>query len=338
MFAIFSNNRKVQMCEVEVTGFKYVSEMGHFDRLYGIDKSICSEEVRTLATNTAGGHIRIRTNSKRLNVCVKLDKFIGYSHFTVCGTSGLDVYIGNGKEKRWIANIIPDYGQINLEKEILLPGIMQDITINLPLYTGVDNIEILIERGAKIEKPTGLKHERPIIFYGSSITQGCSASRPGNSYPEIVARKLDASLMNFGFSSGAKGENYIAEYIAALPMTAMVIEYDHNARDVEELKNSHLRFVQSVRSQQPMIPLVLMSRFSAGVSVDIEETIKRRDIIKDTYTTLKQSGDKNIYFIDGFVEMKDKHIEDYFIDGVHPTDRGMYFIAGKIEKILSQVL
>lgn len=63
MFAIFSNNRKVQMCEVEVTGFKYVSEMGHFDRLYGIDKSICSEEVRTLATNTAGGHIRIRTNS-----------------------------------------------------------------------------------------------------------------------------------------------------------------------------------------------------------------------------------------------------------------------------------
>lgn len=338
MFNILPDSRYLKSSEFNIVGFVDNNRIGHFDRLYGINKNICSQELKSLSSNTAGGHVRFRTNSKKVEIHVQLEQFVAYSHFSVCGTSGLDVYVGTGLGKKWIDSIIPLYGETQLEKSIILSGKMQDITIVLPLYTGVSKVDIKIERTATVERWTNLKYELPILFYGSSITQGCSASRPGNSYPEIVARRLNANLMNMGFSSGAKGEVYMAEYISKIPMTAMVIEYDHNAPTIEDLENTHLRFVKTIRDANPIIPIVVMSRFSKGLSVSTDETMERSNIIKNTVTTLEQRGDKRIYFIDGSSLLEDTNRDDYFVDGVHPNDYGMYMIADYVQKELEKSL
>lgn len=338
MINFFSTYKKVSQKDIEITGFTQAYGKGPFDRLYGIDKTKCSTELKTLSCNTAGGRVRIRTNSKTMKVHVVLNEFISYSHVTACGTSGLDVYVGMGDEKHWIDSIIPLYGQKDIERIIRLSGKMQDVTINLPLYAGVDKFEVQIEKGALLEKPSKYMYEKPIVFYGSSITQGCSASRPGNSFPEIVTRKLDANLMNFGFSSGAKGETIVAQYIASIPMSAMIVEYDHNAETIEHLKNTHMNFVKVIRNANPELPIIILSRFSGGISIAKDETEKRRDIVKSTYEIMRDSGDKNIFFIDGLAEMQGKRVDDYFVDGVHPTDYGMYLIADIIYKKMKEIL
>ena len=63
----------------------------------------------------------------------------------------------------------------------------------LPLYDGVTKLEIGIDSNASIKKatPNTLK---PIVFYGTSITQGGCASRPGMAHTNIISRKLDVTV------------------------------------------------------------------------------------------------------------------------------------------------
>ena len=51
-----------------------------------------------------------------------------------------------------------------------------------------------------------------MVFYGSSITQGGCAQRPGNSYPAIVSMDRMTDFVCLGFSGNAHGEAKMAEY------------------------------------------------------------------------------------------------------------------------------
>ena len=75
----------------------------------------------------------------------------------------------------------------------------EDLKVYLPLYDGVKNIEIGIDSSSFIIVPDR-NLEKPIIFYGTSITQGGCASRPGMAHTNIINRKLDRDILNFGFS------------------------------------------------------------------------------------------------------------------------------------------
>lgn len=114
--------------------------------------------------------------------------------------------------------------------------------------------------GSKIGKPTPYSIEKPIVFYGSSITQGGCASRPGNSYTHIICRWLDANMVNLGFSGNAKGEPEMAELISQIDMGALVMDYDHNAPDAEYLLNTHENFFKIIRSNHPYLPVIFVSK------------------------------------------------------------------------------
>ena len=90
---------------------------------------------------------------------------------------------------------------------------LREYKIFLPLYDGIKNIEIGVDNSSFVQKPK--KSERkPIIFYGTSITQGACASRPGMAHTNIISRKLDRNVINFGFSGNGRMEYPISKLIS----------------------------------------------------------------------------------------------------------------------------
>ncbi len=206
-------------------------------------------------------------------------------------------------------------------------------TVNMPLFCTVSELYIGVQKGSEFSAPPMYNYYgKPIIFYGSSITHGAAASRPGNAYPAMIAQKLGADHKNFGFSGNAKGEKEIAEYISKQKMCAFVLDYHHNAYDLNILKETHYNFYKTVRKRNPFIPIVIVT--APTVKDDdkwISEGIK---IIQNTYSKAKQEGDKNVYFIDGCHLYDGDFRESCTVDGCHPNDLGF----SKMAKVIGTTL
>ena len=67
-----------------------------------------------------------------------------------------------------------------------------------------------MDEGAVIKPARPFALSKPVVFYGTSITQGGCASRPGMSYTAIVGRKLNLDFVNQGFSGNGLGEPEVA--------------------------------------------------------------------------------------------------------------------------------
>lgn len=102
--------------------------------------------------------------------------------------------------------------------------------------------------------------KKPVVYYGSSITQGACASRPGNCYESILSRRLDCDYINLGFSGSAKGEDAIVDYIIGLDMSVFVMDYDYNAPTPEHLEKTHSKMFKAIRAEHPTLPIIIMPR------------------------------------------------------------------------------
>lgn len=277
----------------------------------------------SLSRHTTGGAIRFRTDSP----CIALRAALAFStdmnHMPRAGSAGFDLYRGAGREIQYAKTAQPGRDQKILEA-LLVNGAraqMADWTLYLPLYGAASQIEIGIIPEAKLEKPTAHAVRDPILFYGSSITQGGCASRPGNAYTTMLCREVDVPQVNLGFSGSGKGEKAVAEAIAGLNLAAFVMDYDHNAPTPEHLKNTHEKFFKIIRLKNPGLPVVFMSRCDFKSSkLDIE----RRDIIRQTFNNAVENGDRNVWFVDGETLFGTEHRDACTVDGCHPNDLGFY--------------
>lgn len=295
-----------------------------------------SEGVTKESRAGAGVRVCFATDSPYVAIKAKLHSFCEQPHITIVAEKGFDLYTKENGEYRF-HNVF--YPPLDLENEVL--GItkfedlkMRNIIINFPLGSGVTDFEIGLKKGSQIIKPDGYKNEKPVVFYGSSITQGFAASRPGNIYENCISREMDLDYINLGFAGSALGEKNLAEYISKIPMSAFVLDYDHNAPGIEHLKNTHNDFYQIIRKENPSIPVIFVTRPDPS---DSENTLERRKIIYNTYDNAKKKGE-NVYFVDGGKLFPDNLKFDCTADWCHPNDTGMYFMAQGIKKILSQIL
>ena len=203
----------------------------------------------------------------------------------------------------------------------------------LPLYNDVTSVEIGLQADARLAPAQERVRALPVVFYGSSITQGASASRPGMSYPAIAARLLDCDFVNLGFASAARGEQSVAAYIASLPCSAFVLDYDYNAPTPEHLRATHRAFYETVRAGHPDIPILMLSR---PVVRETEETRLRRAIILDTLHAAQERGDARVAFLDGHALLGEQGREDCLADGIHPNDLGAYRMAAAVARALAE--
>ena len=295
---------------------------------------------------TAGGRVRFKTDSPyvaiRVDMPSELDLLDRGSHLAFTCTAGMDLYeFVDGKE-RYVMTFIPPLAmQDHYESIIEFPDARdRELTINFPLYGGFTRLLIGVSDSAKLEKGREYTHKLPVVYYGSSVTHGGCASRPGNSYQSLISQRLDCDYINLGFSGWARGEKAMAEYIKKLPMSAFVFDYDHNAPTLEHLEQTHAPFYRIVREANPDLPIIFSSR-PHGSALTVwrtdEEVEKRYQIIKRTYDEAVSSGDRNVYLIDGREMMKDIP-DSWGVDLSHPNDLGFHAMANAFGDVLQKIL
>ena len=285
---------------------------------------------------SAGVRVRFATDSPYIAIKAKLNGFAPSPHITYIATKGFDLYIEENGKFTFHNTYNPP-----LDTDNEVEGItkfkdikMRNFVLNFPNGTPVISVEIGVKNGFSIFKADKYNNEKPVVFYGSSITQGFAASRPGNTYENFISRKLNIDYINMGFSGSAMGEPVLAEYLSKIPMSAFVMDYDHNAPDVEHLKNTQYDFYKIIRNANVDLPIILVSRPEGRYD---EDTLARRKVILDTYTKAIDNGDRNIHFVDGSTFFPDTLRFDCTADGCHPNDLGMYYMAKGILKVLSQI-
>lgn len=317
----------------------YAAELGSpFKRLPDDVAQATSNGVFGLRKNTAGGRVRFETDSEY--ICVKLKGAPTYfDHMTLLTSHGCDLYRENEYgEQSFVGRFaIPlqskgDY----ISNRLSLGGGKKYLVINMPLYGNVDELSVGLAPGATVGAPLPYRHTEPIVFYGSSITQGGCASRPGLCYENHISRELKTDYINLGFSGNARGEEAIVNYMASLDMCAFVSDYDHNAPSPGHLESTHFRMYETVRSAHPSIPYVMISR--PDISLKDQDAVKRRAIVMESYLKALNSGDKNVYFIDGYSLFEGGDRDFCTVDGCHPTDVGFLRMGKVIGDVLRTAL
>ena len=293
-----------------------------------------SSEVHRIHTHTTGGRVRFRTDSETVTLKIKAQYYTTY-HTTAMMRHGADLYIDYPYASVCMGAIKPE-GAPESETTVTMPEGEHDVTVYLPLFCDVYSFEIGICEGATLKdhsKP--YQNELPVVFYGSSITHGACASRPGLSYEGIISRKYNMNYTNLGFSGSAMGEDAIGDYMATLEMAAFVSDYDYNAPTPEHLEATHHKLYQKIRAKNPDIPYFMITHPNFQFT---EESIIRRDIIMQSYLDARDSGDKNVYFIDGSAFYNGETIEDMTIDLTHPNDAGFKKMASYIGDVIAKVM
>ena len=306
-------------------------EDGRYRRLPEKVAQSVSKGVHSIHSSTSGGRVRFMTDSSYIAINVTMDKIVRDSRFALAGPSGFDLYSDNRYEKTFV----PPYDMENGYESVIELGEkkLRNITINFPLYSNVLNLYIGVSKDAVLKSPAPYANSKPIVYYGSSITQGGCASRPGSCYPAIISRRFNYDYINLGFAGNAKGEDEIAEYIKTLDMSLFVYDYDHNAPSVEHLKNTHEKMFKTIRREKPNIPIIIMSRPKVNLS---EKEIERLHIIEATYKNALAAGDENVYFIAGktLVELCG---DEGTVEGIHPTDFGFASIAKALGDVIENI-
>ena len=293
-----------------------------------------NEGTYALHTNTSGGRLRFVTDSPYVAIQVKMSVGQASPHMPLTGKSGFDLYV----DKKFVKMFVPP-----VDAETGYDGICRFgeckkrvITINFPLYSDVENVYIGLADYAVFDKAPDFESDKKLVFYGSSITQGGCASRPGLAYTNMLGRNLGFDFVNLGFSGSAFGELKMAEYIAKLNPDIFIMDYDNNAPTTEFLENTHEKFYLQYRKLCPTTPIIMITAPSFNFSSAIDWP-GRREVIKRTYDNAIASGDKNVYYING-EDLWGEIWDSCTVDGLHPNDIGFLKMAEKIENTLIDLL
>ena len=193
-------------------------ENGEFVRMPDKVAASVSSGVHYGSKRLAGGRVRFITDSPYVAISAVQEGKAGFGHMAPCGEAGFDLYEMRDGKETYVKSFVPPHDAYDgYESVIDFPSREERIlTINFPLYFGVKELYVGIKEGSTLKATPDYTIRTPVIFYGSSITQGGCASRPGNSYLGFLSRRYDADYINLGFSGSAKGEKSMAEYIKAL--------------------------------------------------------------------------------------------------------------------------
>ena len=299
-----------------------------------------SEGVATLYLHTAGGRVRFATDSPYIAIKATYEVVARSPKMPMTNSDGFDLYedIQNDASVYRGTFIPPVTMEKGYESLVKIKGEtkLRYFTLNLPSYSHPSMIEIGIKDGSLLCEGLKYKNKKPVVFYGSSITQGACASRPGNIYQNILSQRLNIDYINLGFSGNARGEDAIVDYMSGLDFSVFVSDYDHNARTAEHLTKTHCKMYKRIRSANPNAPYVIMSR--PDFARDVENAIECRNVILDTYNYAKANGDPNVYFIDGELFFKGKYEPGCTVDRTHPSDLGFTLMADRIEECLKEIM
>ena len=317
-------------------GVAYDEKENRFVRMPLDVAATVNEGVGYLAKHTAGGRICFSTDSKSLEITVTYDCLEKMIHMPLSGSAGFSLFEKKEQGERYIAYLAPapHQGEGYTAAAKLAGEGMRDYVLYFPLYNGVTSLSITLDATAKVEKKEPYRDVLPIVYYGSSITQGGCASRPDNAYQALISKKNNIDFINLGFSGNAKAEKTMVEYLTQIPCSLFVCDYDHNAPNADYLESTHYALYQQYRKACPDTPILFLTKPDTRGDSEGDRRIK---IIRNTYAKAKKAGDNKVYFLSGKSFYGNQDRWNFAVDGCHPTDYGFALMAKKIHAKMCKI-
>lgn len=334
---------------LRVSGFAFFEEDHKLERIPDRLKDVFEEInpcLNELGIHTAGGQLSFRSNTSRVFLRAKITTVPNMVNMTAVAQCGFDCYIGDmPKDMRFFGITKFDTTKSEYTCEVVTKldtTKVKEFLFHFPLYAGVIEVEIGIDSTAIIEPPTPYEKEGKIIFYGTSITQGGCASRPGMAYTNYVARKLNLEHCNFGFSGNGLGEYEVAKMLSEVEKPLLyVIDYEANSGTNGRMVKSLNDFIGCLRKEHKEVPILVVSRVPYLMDLLEESTGSLRNSLrefqKETVKNLRVLGDEAIYFLDGYT-LWGEDFDEYTVDFIHPTDLGFYFMGERLESVIKEIL
>ncbi|MCA9034671.1 MAG: SGNH/GDSL hydrolase family protein [Planctomycetaceae bacterium] len=321
-------------------GRGYSDTESYFDRLPARAKGIVRSAVWGLSRHSAGMMVRFRTNATAIHTDHAVTSSnLSMPHMPATGVSGLDLYAQDTDASwKWVAVTRPASQEMNGQIVSGLDEGTRNFSVYLPLYNGTSRLRIGVPKGSTFE-PIAPRTGKPIVFYGTSITHGACASRPGMPHPAILGRRLDCPVINLGFSGNGKMEATVGQFLTELDPAAYVIDCLPNMSAAEVTSNT-IPLVKQLRAAHPKVPLVLVEdrSYPAGwiKRSMLDRNLSSRESLKKQYQLLLEAGVEGLYYVDG--ESLLSQDRDDTTDGSHPSDLGFYRHADAMEPILRQAM
>jgi hypothetical protein len=330
---------------LDVEGKGWQDTKAPYDRLPARAEGVVRSAVWNLSRHSAGLCVRFVTDAPALRARWTLTSArLAMPHMPATGVSGLDLYVRSLKEGRWHWLAVGQPTQSPTNTVQLVQGLAdgrREFLLYLPLYNGVTSVEVGIPKGRALAKgparPAG--RQKPVVFYGTSITQGGCASRPGMVHTAILGRRLGRPVINLGFSGNGRMEPEVARLLAELDPAVYVIDCLPNmsAREVEERTEPLVRTLRKARPQAPI--LLVEDRTYANAAV-LEAPRRRnaegRAALRKAYDRLKAAGVEGVYYLRGDQLLGDDG--EATVDGSHPTDLGFVRQADAFLQALAPLL
>ncbi len=330
----------LRLLDVEGRGWTDTKES--YDRLPARAEKIVREPVWNLSRQSAGLCARFVTDATAIQARWTLTSGnLAMPHVPATGVSGLDLYVKQEGRWRWLAVGFPKEQTTRVPLAAGLPAVEREFILYLPLYNGVASVELGLPKSARLAKaePYGNGNRKPIVFYGTSITQGGCASRPGMVHTAILQRRLDYPVINLGFSGNGRMEPEMATLFAELDPAVFVLDCLPNmtAGEVTERVEP---FVATLRQAHPDTPILFVEDRSYTDSFLVASKRQRnadsRAALKAAYERLTKTGTKHLAYLTGNQLLGDDG--EGTVDSSHPTDLGFVRQADAFEKALKPLL
>ena len=340
----------VREAPFQTYGICYSEEEGLYRRLPKAVADAVSPGVAHLAKHTAGGRVRFATDSPFVMLRAVEPYEEPFSHMTVCGKYGFTLFSDN----RFCGTYMPSYPQLwqavtEEPHRIVFDGIryppfyqegrLCQTELFFPLYSAVNEVYVGLKKGSVLAEPIPYSYPSPVLFYGSSITQGGCAGKPADDYVNRLCRMLDTDILNLGFSGSAKAEQTMVEYLSSLNPSVFVMDYDYNAPDAAHLSQTHFALYQAFRAAHSETPIVMMTMPAIAGYEEKPSLQDRRAVIDESYQKAKASGDRNVYRIDCYGCFGAlQNGECGTVDDCHPDSLGFLRMAERVYPLLYALL
>ena len=295
-----------------------------------------SDGVLAHSDHTSGGRVCFSTDAATLTLRAVWDALPRMNNMPLSGSAGFVLCEQTEAGESLLAALIPGYDEEHgMTRECALRSGMRDYILYFPLYNRVRQVDLTFPAGAQVGPGRAYQPVLPVLYYGSSITQGGCASRANNAYEALIAKRTGVDFINLGFSGSARGEDAMADYLATVDCSLFVLDYDHNV-GTQQLQENHARFFSRYRAVRPETPVLMVSR--PDTDSNPADSDRRFSIIRNTWEQARAAGDRHVYLIDGRTLFGTCDRENCTSDTVHPNDLGFWRMAEVIGRAVDEIL
>lgn len=321
-----------------IEGVGWKDTPGPYYRLPAKAEALVREPVWNLASHSAGVLVRFLSDSPVLHARWKVTSAeLAMPHMPATGMSGLDLYVKHPSGWRWLGAGRPAAQESSVKIIDNLSENEREFALYLPLYNGVESLEVGVAAGSGL-KPAPAR-PKPVVFYGTSITQGGCASRPGMAYPAIIGRKLDLPTINLGFSGNGRTETEMVDLLAELDPAAFVIDPLPNM-STGELQERLRYLLKTLSEKHPETPVILVESVTYQNEFIREAsptpTQEKNQVLRAIYDEAKPQWQGRLYYVEGPALLGNDG--EGTVDGVHPTDLGFLRMADVLAPVVARAM